>query len=261
VFGFDIILCKPLIYGSEAGWEGGTTKWESRGNLARSGCGMIRLAPTPDGELATLQAIMVVSEEVLNKLFQDSPHPSTHRKRYPTTPPPKKKLIEVTLPLAAINKASVREKSIRPGLLPRALWWARRPLATCRAVLFAQLVDEIPPATRTNQGHGCCRWWSATARCPGAPSAASGLGAELKAAAEPIPTHFMGTVMFSSDRPARDMSRIVEAVVEQLTTLPGAEVSLKLEIDAEVAGGLDRAKVRTLMENAATPGFIDKLIE
>ncbi|KKZ13401.1 MAG: hypothetical protein TQ37_04445 [Candidatus Synechococcus spongiarum 15L] len=67
--------------------------------------------------------------------------------------------------------------------------------------------------------------------------------------------------MFSSDRPARDMSRIVEAVVEQLTTLPGAEVSLKLEIDAEVAGGLDRAKVRTLMENAATPGFIDKLIE
>ena len=67
--------------------------------------------------------------------------------------------------------------------------------------------------------------------------------------------------MLSADRPARDMSRIVEAVVEQLTTLPGAEVSLKLEIDAEVATGLNRAQVRTLMENAATLGFIDKSVE
>ena len=53
----------------------------------------------------------------------------------------------------------------------------------------------------------------------------------------------------------------MEAIVQQLTMLPGAEVSLRLEIDAEVATGLDRAKVRTLMENAATLGFIDKLIE
>ena len=67
--------------------------------------------------------------------------------------------------------------------------------------------------------------------------------------------------MLSADRPARDMSRIVEAVVEQLTTLPGAEVSLKLEIDAEVATGLNRAQVRTLMENATTLGFIDKSVE
>ncbi len=67
--------------------------------------------------------------------------------------------------------------------------------------------------------------------------------------------------MLSADRPARDMSRIVEAVVEQLTMLPGAEVSLKLEIDAEVATGLNRAQVRTPMENAATLGFIDKSVE
>jgi putative DNA methylase len=54
-----------------------------------------------------------------------------------------KKLIEVALPLDAINKASVREKSIRhshPSTLH--LWWARRPLAACRAVLFASLVDD-----------------------------------------------------------------------------------------------------------------------
>ncbi|HEX7075532.1 MAG TPA: DUF499 domain-containing protein [Hyphomicrobiaceae bacterium] len=79
--------------------------------------------------------------------------------------------------------------------------------------------------------------------------------------AEKLPTRFIGTVMISSDRPARDMHQIVEAIVQQLTTLPGSDVSLKLEIDAEVSGGLDRAKVRTLMENATTLGFIDKVVK
>ena len=83
----------------------------------------------------------------------------------------------------------------------------------------------------------------------------------LAPSSEPSPNRFRGTVMLSPARPGRDMSRIVEAVVEQLTTLPGAEVSLKLEIDAEVATGLNRDKVRTLMENAATLGFIDKSVE
>lgn len=54
-----------------------------------------------------------------------------------------KKLIEVALPLEAINAASAREKSIRHGHPSTLhLWWARRPLAACRAVLFAQLVDD-----------------------------------------------------------------------------------------------------------------------
>jgi putative DNA methylase len=57
--------------------------------------------------------------------------------------PPRKKLIEVSIPLEAINKASAREKSIRHGHPSTLhLWWARRPLAACRAVLFAQLVDD-----------------------------------------------------------------------------------------------------------------------
>jgi hypothetical protein len=77
---------------------------------------------------------------------------------------------------------------------------------------------------------------------------------------EARPTRFLGTVMISSDRPARDIHQIIEAIVEQLTTIPGSEVSLKLEIDAEVPAGLDRAKVRTLIENANTLGFIDKSI-
>ena len=78
---------------------------------------------------------------------------------------------------------------------------------------------------------------------------------------EKKPTRFTGTVMISPDRPARDMHQIVEAIVEQLTTLPGCEVKLKLEIDAEVPSGLERAKVRTLVENANTLGFIEKSIE
>jgi len=56
---------------------------------------------------------------------------------------PRKKLIEVSIPLEAINVASAREKSIRHGHPSTLhLWWARRPLAACRAVLFAQLVDD-----------------------------------------------------------------------------------------------------------------------
>ena len=55
----------------------------------------------------------------------------------------KKKLIEVALPLEAINKASAREKSIRHGHPSTLhLWWARRPLAAARAVIFAQMVDD-----------------------------------------------------------------------------------------------------------------------
>jgi hypothetical protein len=71
----------------------------------------------------------------------------------------------------------------------------------------------------------------------------------------------MGTVMISADRPARDIHQIVEAIVEQLTTIPGSEVAIRLEIDAEVSQGLDRAKVRTLLENATTLGFMEKHVK
>ena len=63
-------------------------------------------------------------------------HPTTGRVM-PT------KLIEVALPLDVINREAAREKSIRHGHPSTLhLWWARRPLAACRAVLFAQLVDD-----------------------------------------------------------------------------------------------------------------------
>lgn len=60
---------------------------------------------------------------------------------YPVKSP--KKLIEVALPLDAINAASAKEKSIRYGHPSTLhLWWARRPLATARAVIFAQMVND-----------------------------------------------------------------------------------------------------------------------
>jgi putative DNA methylase len=62
-----------------------------------------------------------------------NPHP-VHRR---------KKLIELAIPLEAINAASAREKSIRHGHPSTLhLWWARRPLAAARAVIFCQMVDD-----------------------------------------------------------------------------------------------------------------------
>ncbi len=102
---------------------------------------------------------------------------------------------------------------------------------------------------------------------PGGTSQAPGVGPTVlppippRLEAEKNPTRFSGTVMISPDRPARVMHQIVEAIVEQLTTIAGSEVTLRLEIDAEVPSGLDRAKVRTLIENATTLGFIEKVVK
>ncbi|WP_292313461.1 DUF499 domain-containing protein [Mesorhizobium sp.] len=94
------------------------------------------------------------------------------------------------------------------------------------------------------------------------PATTQGVGATSSTVVEECkPTRFIGTVMISPSRPAHEFRQIVEGIIEQLTTLPGTDVSLKLEIDAEVPSGLDRGKIRTLMENATTLGFVDKKVE
>ena len=66
-----------------------------------------------------------------------SVHETTVRPGY------RRKLIEIDLPLNTINVESAREKSIRRGHPSTLhLWWARRPLASCRAVIFASMVDD-----------------------------------------------------------------------------------------------------------------------
>ncbi|RVG14952.1 DUF499 domain-containing protein [Sinorhizobium meliloti] len=96
---------------------------------------------------------------------------------------------------------------------------------------------------------------------PGATPLAGGRGDTVSGpVTDRLPTRFEGTVMISPERPARDIHQIIEAIVEQLTTLPGSDVTLKLEILADVPDGLGRSKVRTLIENATTLGFIDKKV-
>lgn len=73
-----------------------------------------------------------------------------------------------------------------------------------------------------------------------------------------LPKQFKGSVSLSADRPARDMSKIIEGIIEQLTAIEGADVELTLEIHADVPDGIDNNKRRTLMENATTLGFKDK---
>ena len=76
----------------------------------------------------------------------------------------RKKMIEVAIPLEAINAASAREKSIRHGHPSTLhLWWARRPLAAARSVIFCQMVDDpsaVPEEFPTEEirrknGSGC----------------------------------------------------------------------------------------------------------
>ncbi len=55
--------------------------------------------------------------------------------------------------------------------------------------------------------------------------------------------------------------QVVAGIVEPFTSIPDSDVNIKLESTAEVPTELDRSKVRTLVENVITPGFIDKEVK
>ena len=73
-----------------------------------------------------------------------------------------------------------------------------------------------------------------------------------------LPKRFTGSVSISSDRPARHLSNIIDGIYEQLNIIEGAEISMTLEIHAEVPDGIDNSKRRTLLENAETLKFSHK---
>ena len=75
---------------------------------------------------------------------------------------------------------------------------------------------------------------------------------------ERLPKRFYGLVELSADRPAKDMTRIIEGIIEQIINVPDGNVTLRLEIDGEAPGGFDRNKQRTLLETAKVLGFKDK---
>jgi hypothetical protein len=68
-------------------------------------------------------------------------------------------------------------------------------------------------------------------------------------------------LMILADRSSRDIGKIVEVVIEQLTAIPLAKVETKFEIDTAVPDVIDRAKQRTLTENGNTLGFTDNSIK
>ena len=64
---------------------------------------------------------------------------------------------------------------------------------------------------------------------------------------EQYPTRFTRTATLSPEGPAYDLHGIVEGFVEQISNLPGSEVSITLKVDVEVRSGFDRANVRPLI--------------
>lgn len=72
------------------------------------------------------------------------------------------------------------------------------------------------------------------------------------------PNHFFGSVPIQSNRIGRDAAKIAEEVLQHLTTLPGAEASITLEVNIKVPGGVKDDVVRTVLENARTLGFTIK---
>ena len=126
-------------------------------------------------------------------------------------------------------------------------------------VAKAQKDRDDPRATPVDQsedtGHGGSMITDPDGREPAsgdveAPAAPTG--------SEDLPTSFYGLVELSVDRPAKDMTKIIEGIIEQIINMPDANVALRLEIDGEAPEGFDKIKQRTLLENAQTLAFKDK---
>ena len=114
----------------------------------------------------------------------------------PADTPWRKKLIEVAIPLDAINRESAREKSIRHGHPSTLhLWWARRPLAACRAVIFCSLIDD-----------------------PGEAGAPAELLRQVDALPEPLPLPADWDVMELAEQRRQKLFKFIETLVKWEST-------------------------------------------
>src|SRR4051812_16471692 len=179
----------------------------------------------------------------------------------------RKKLIEVSLPLEAINTASAREKSIRHGHPSTLhLWWARRPLAAARAVIFSQMVDDPseyvellrddPKRRRKAQSElqGKHKIWEE----------ASALAAKAKAAGisapAPGPKPTLDTVLADLER--ERLFHIIEALVlwENTTNekvLQAARDEIWQSWRRACADNADHPRAKELFDRSRLPAFHD----
>ena len=179
----------------------------------------------------------------------------------------RKKLIEVALPLEAINKASAREKSIRHGHPSTLhLWWARRPLAAARAVIFAQMVDDpssyvdtLKSDTRLRrQAEGILkarrqRWKEATATAAKAKQA--GISAP-----EPGPEPTLDDILAGEER--QRLFRIIEELVlwentTNETVLQKAREEIWQSWRRTCAENAGHPRARELFDRHKLPAFHD----
>ena len=75
------------------------------------------------------------------------------------------------------------------------------------------------------------------------------------AVAPRAPRRFFGAISLDPDRAGRDMGKVAEEVLQHLTTLPGGEVKVTVEVEAQVPGGVSEDLRRAIDENCRTLGF------
>lgn len=177
------------------------------------------------------------------------------------------KLIEVALPLRAINEASAREKSIRHGHPSTLhLWWARRPLAAARAVIFAQMVDDPstyvdalradPTLHRKAQAalKAKLRAWEETA------AAAESAKAAGQPVVEPGPKPTLEDVLADQER--QRLFRIIEDLVKwenttNETALQAARDEIWQSWRRACADNADNPRAKELFDRYKLPAFHD----
>lgn len=92
---------------------------------------------------------------------------------------------------------------------------------------------------------------------PDAPDAPDSADSEAELESPKVRRRFYGSVELNTARAARDFGKVAEEVLDHLTTLPKAKVTVTVEIQAEVPGGAPESVRRVIEENCGTLKFRD----